>query len=56
MFHLLGYAVELMEYYDHGADLLLTKDGARTAVQAKRMEHTRLGETLAAAEMIELPL
>src|SRR5437588_2498031 len=43
MFDLLGYAVELTEYYDHGADLLLTKDGIKTAVQAKRMQD-RVGD------------
>ena len=36
LFELLGYHVELIGGYDKGADLVLTKDGERTAVQAKR--------------------
>ena len=38
MFVRLGYQVERTETYDFGADLLLTKQGLRTAVQAKRQE------------------
>ena len=33
---LLGYEVELIGGFDKGADLVITKDGERTAVQAKR--------------------
>ena len=33
---LLGYEVELIGGYDKGADLVITKDGERTGVQAKR--------------------
>ncbi len=36
LFELLGYDVELIGGYDKGADLVITKDGERTAVQAKR--------------------
>lgn len=36
LFELLGYDVELVGGYDKGADLVLTKDGERTGVQAKR--------------------
>ena len=36
LFVRLGYAVERTEYYDRGADLILYRDGVRTAVQAKR--------------------
>jgi restriction system protein len=38
MFVRLGYQAERTETYDFGADLLLTKQGLRTAVQAKRQE------------------
>ena len=43
MFTFLGYAVEITETYDFGADLIVTKDGIRSAVQAKRQEK-RMGE------------
>lgn len=36
LFELLGYEVELIGGFDKGADLVITKDGERTAVQAKR--------------------
>ena len=36
LFELLGYAVEQTPAFDKGADLVITKDGSRTAVQAKR--------------------
>jgi restriction system protein len=36
LFELLGYEVELIGGYDKGADLVITKDGERTGVQAKR--------------------
>jgi restriction system protein len=36
LFKLLGYEVELIGGYDKGADLVITKDGERTGVQAKR--------------------
>lgn len=37
LFRRLGYQVERTSYtHDQGADLILTKDGVRTAVQAKR--------------------
>jgi len=36
MFARLGYEVEFTEAFDFGADLLVFKDGVRTAVQAKR--------------------
>jgi hypothetical protein len=38
MFVRLGYQVQFTETFDFGADLLVTKDGNRTAVQAKRQE------------------
>jgi restriction system protein len=38
MFARLGYQVQLTQTYDFGADLLVTKDGNRTAVQAKRQD------------------
>jgi restriction system protein len=43
MFTRLGYDVELTETYDFGADLIVTKDGLRSAVQAKR-QAKRVGE------------
>jgi Restriction endonuclease len=43
VFTRLGYAVELTETYDFGADLIVSKDGIRSAVQAKRQEK-RMGE------------
>lgn len=36
LFERLGYSAELTGRYDHGADLVLEKDGVRFAVQAKR--------------------
>jgi restriction system protein len=36
LFDLLGYDVEQTPVYDNGADLVIAKDGERTAVQAKR--------------------
>jgi hypothetical protein len=36
LFELLGYDVEHIGGFDKGADLILTQDGLRTAVQAKR--------------------
>ena len=36
LFELLGYDVELIGGYDKGADLVITRDGERTGVQAKR--------------------
>jgi restriction system protein len=36
LFGLLGYEVELIGGFDKGADLVLARDGERTAVQAKR--------------------
>jgi hypothetical protein len=36
LFELLGYEVESSEHYDKGADLVITKDGEPTGVQAKR--------------------
>jgi restriction system protein len=36
MFTVLGYRVELTEWFDYGADLVVSIDGHRTAVQAKR--------------------
>lgn len=36
LFELLGYDVSVIGGFDKGADLVLTKDGERTAVQAKR--------------------
>lgn len=36
LFELLGYEVELIGGFDKGADLVITKDGERTGVQAKR--------------------
>jgi restriction system protein len=36
LFELLGYEVELIGGFDKGADLVVTRDGERTAVQAKR--------------------
>lgn len=36
LFELLGYHVELIGGFDKGADLVITKDGERTGVQAKR--------------------
>lgn len=38
MFARLGYHVELTETYDFGADLIVTRDGSRSAVQAKRQD------------------
>lgn len=38
MFVRLGYEVSLTETYDYGADLIVVKDGIRTAVQAKRRD------------------
>lgn len=35
LFDRLGYEVESTEYFDKGADLILEKDGVRTAVQVK---------------------
>jgi hypothetical protein len=43
MFTRLGYAVELTETYDFGADLIVAKDGLRSAVQAKR-QAKRVGD------------
>ena len=39
LFVRLGYAVERTEWYDLGTDLIVTRDGVRTAVQAKRAAH-----------------
>ena len=36
LFELLGFEVELIGGFDKGADLVITRDDARTAVQAKR--------------------
>lgn len=36
LFELLGYEVELIGGFDKGADLVITMDGERTGVQAKR--------------------
>jgi restriction system protein len=36
LFELLGYEVELIGGFDKGADLVITRDGERTGVQAKR--------------------
>lgn len=38
MFTRLGYHVELTETYDFGADLIVTRDASRSAVQAKRQK------------------
>ena len=43
MFNRLGYEVEFTETYDFGADLIVSRDGNRTAVQAKRQD-ARVGE------------
>jgi restriction system protein len=43
MFSRLGYEVEFTETYDFGADLIVARDGNRTAVQAKRQD-ARVGE------------
>lgn len=36
LFSCLGYEIERTPHYDQGADLVLIRDGVRTAVQAKR--------------------
>jgi restriction system protein len=36
MFTKLGYTVELTQTYDYGADLIVSQNGNRTAIQAKR--------------------
>ena len=38
MFSRLGFAVEYTDHYDSGADLIISKKGIRTAVQAKRWD------------------
>lgn len=43
MFTRLDYEVELTETYDFGADLIVIRDGVRSAVQAKRQEK-KLGQ------------
>jgi restriction system protein len=43
MFIRLDYEVEFTETYDFGADLIVSRDGNRTAVQAKRQD-ARVGE------------
>lgn len=39
MFEALGYEVQCTERYDLGADLVVARDGTRTAVQVKRHDH-----------------